>query len=278
MLEFTALDKKKTTNSNESFIGSIIIALLAGIVFASAYWFEYRRQRKKAKETRKVNDEIRLQKYTEFLIQNYPKICQYINTELKDDPFFFKDSNKKLNVDHAIICVKDRIELAKKLLQIPEPTSDDTSNSYYDKLSKYIKTHDVKVKHQELRDNYCESDDTYYSNQWLNSEKVVRLFKYTEECKKIDDQVIRKLDAMCDINLKDKSESVGSQFDPGTVGNVFELIFDYDDTYRCGSKSVPDTWDRLVGWYGITQELKKIATHIKSKLREETKNVKATKS
>ena len=267
MLEFTTLDKKKMTNSNENFIGSIIIALLAGVVFASAYWFEYRRQRKKAKETRKVNDEIKLQKYTEFLIQNYPKICQYINTELKDDSFFFKDSSKKLNVDHALICVKDRIELAKKLLQIPEPASDDTSNSYYDKLSKYIKTHDVKVKHQELRDNRCESDGTYYSNQWLNSEKVVRLFKYTEECKEIDDRVIRKLDAMCDINLKDK-----------TVGNVFKSIFDSDDTYRCGAESVPDTWDRLVGWYGITQELKKIATHIKSKLREETKNVKAIKS
>lgn len=249
--------------SNEGY-GNGILAIVSIVATAAVYigiLLDDRKEKKKKILAEKEKQE--LEKYVQILIQNYSKICQYINSELKNDSFFFKDISRKLNIDHALICVMDRIELAKKLLKIPVPTPNETEDSYSSRLWNYIKKYDVKVKHQNLRDNYCETNGSYFSNQWLNSEKVIKLFKYTDICKKLDDQVIAKLDGMLKIPLEDEHGYT-------TVDEVFIALFGDDDAYRCGENDdVPDTWDRLVGWYGITQELKKIAQHLSAYLKQQ---------
>ena len=205
-------------------IGIIVAVQIIGTIISNI------KQGKKDEETAK---------YLPALIKNYSKICDYINTNLKDDEFFFTKKQWNLyNIDFVFSCVKEHIEKIPKLMHIPQPQSNDTAKSYEAKIKAYFgnKEYHMNNDWEKVPDRGVLSE-----NGWLNGSKMSELFKLIAKNNEAEDDLFELYDELYREELSDGTEAgeciwsyVGGEFysdnNPDVASRFEEQFVDFYDT------------------------------------------------
>lgn len=260
MLEFTSnLNKKESSNEE---LGTFLFAtILIGVFLLFAYF-----RGKSDKNNTSSKEEM--DKLTAILKKYYPKICQYINTELKDDPFFFEKTHSEMVlVDNCLICVKERIAKFPKLVNMPEPSNSDTINSYNKKLAQYFGNKKFCMEHINEWDSPWSgmpkhmAGNTYKEGNWLNANKVGALFSLVPQCQKYEKLIHTKFVKIYNIRLKDEEDNKywtirDSEIMDKYIGS--EFFADDDADYS-------DCWNNGIGYY-VDDIIYNMVKHLKSYL------------
>lgn len=264
MLEFTSLKNKKASNEVLTIGGIIyivgcVIAFIA-MLFAAEKLSERPDYEERSKESNKEKKKEKEKKLLTNLIDHYPDVCKYINTELKDDPFFFKDEHDLERVDVLSKLLKERVEKIRKIQGFPVPSKTDTKETYYNKLKTYFSGQKI-----DMSSSYYEcfgKSDTYSNSGWLDGAKVSSFLRNTRDLNTLETNFHRKVynvrydeyDDEAELSDGTTVESVLSQF----LGKSFLPINSSDYYYSM--------WMAYIQYSVTSQILMKIAKHLTSHL------------
>ena len=258
MLQFTSFKNKEQSNEE---LGAVLLGtILVGLFILYAY-FHGKKDRENALSK---DDESKL---VPILKKHYPKICEYINTELKDDPFFFKTEHAWMPlVDNCLMCAKERIAKSPKLINMPEPTSSDTIELYDKKLAQYFGNKKFYMEHIDEWDDPSIGmpnhfvGNTYKEGNWLNSNKVCELFSLIPQCRKYDKLIHTKLSRIYNTKLKDEDDEYHTLRESEIMREyIGEEFFADDDSDHS------DDWDSGPG-NNVDETMYNIVKHLKSYL------------
>ena len=241
---------RKQQYSNEG-LGTIALVVVAvGIVLNIVLAIKSNARNKK--------DDEEFNKYLPVMKKHYPAICQYIKTELKNDPYFFTRKVSGMpNVQIVTKMLEERLSKIPKLMSIPVPTKTDTEHSYKLKINTYFSGKKQTMSGDMWggnEDKYM-PDDTIAHAGWLEANAVLHLLDLSDKCKIADN----KLESRCD-------ELFAATLSDGTKAGEVLTRYIGGEFYSEHNPDVTSKLEHLYGCENLAKCLFVISHHVKEYL------------